>query len=65
MLRKIFLITWPTLCNGLNRVKTWFSARYYLVVFDRTPAGRARTWEERLTREDREAPGGKVTVISG
>ncbi len=41
------------------------SAPAFLVVFDRTPAGRAKTWEERLTREEREASGGKVTVISG
>jgi len=41
------------------------SAPAFLVVFDRTPAGRAKTWEERLTREEREAPGGKVMVISG
>ena len=37
----------------------------YLAVFDRTPAGRSKTWEERLTREERVTPGGKVTVVSG
>jgi hypothetical protein len=41
------------------------SAPSFLVVFDRTPAGRAKTWEERLTREECETPGGKVAVISG
>ena len=37
----------------------------YLVVFDRTDAGRAKTWEERLTWESRDAPGGPIAVVGG
>ena len=37
----------------------------WLVVFDRTPAGRQKSWEERLTWEARETPGGVVTVVGG
>jgi hypothetical protein len=37
----------------------------YLVVFDRSPAGRAKSWEERLTWEEVNAPGGLVTVVGG
>ncbi len=38
----------------------------YLVVFDRTPAGRATPWEERLIWEVRTLPDGKtVTVVGG
>ena len=40
------------------------NAAAYLVVFDRTEAGRATPWEERLTWETRELPaGGSVTVV--
>jgi hypothetical protein len=36
-----------------------------LVVFDRTPSGRALPWPERLYREQREAEGGTVMVFGG
>jgi hypothetical protein len=43
------------------------NAAAYLLVFDRTEAGRARPWEERLSWEERAAPdeygGGIVTVV--
>jgi len=59
-----------TILEGLKQIARYRdhidpSAPAFLVVFDRTPAGRAKTWEERFTREEREASGGKVTVISG
>ena len=38
-------------------------AASYMVVFDRTDAGRARTWEERLSWDVVDAPGGKVAVV--
>jgi hypothetical protein len=41
------------------------SAACYLVVFDRTPAGRALSWEERLTWTVAETPTGTVTVVGG
>jgi hypothetical protein len=41
------------------------SAACYLVVFDRTPAGRALTWEERLTWTMTDTPAGTVTVVGG
>ncbi len=41
------------------------SAACYLVVFDRTPAGRALTWEQRLTWETVQTPTGAVTVVGG
>jgi hypothetical protein len=37
----------------------------YLVVFDRTPAGRALTWDERLTWQVVQTPTGTVTVVGG
>jgi len=37
----------------------------YLVVFDRTPAGRQKSWEERLTREVIGEGSDMVTVIGG
>ena len=37
----------------------------YLVVFDRTEAGRAKSWEERLTWESRDARGGPIAVVGG
>jgi hypothetical protein len=40
-------------------------AACYLVVFDRTPAGRALTWPERLTWNAAQTPAGKVTVVGG
>ncbi|OHD77857.1 MAG: hypothetical protein A3J97_08550, partial [Spirochaetes bacterium RIFOXYC1_FULL_54_7] len=40
-------------------------AACWLVVFDRTPAGRQKSWEERLSWELVEAPSGAVTVVGG
>ena len=37
----------------------------YLVVFDRTPSGRHKSWEERLSWEVRETAGGTVTLVGG
>ena len=37
----------------------------YLVVFDRTPSGRQKSWEERLSWEVRETAGGTVTLVGG
>jgi len=37
----------------------------YLVVFDRTPAGRQKNWDERLTWDVTETKGKKVTVVGG
>ena len=37
----------------------------YLVVFDRTPAGREKSWEERLSWEVVDTDGGPVTVLGG
>jgi hypothetical protein len=37
----------------------------YLVVFDRTPAGRAQSWDGRLTWNAVQTPSGKVTVVGG
>jgi len=37
----------------------------WLMVFDRRPEARARPWEERLTWETRDAPGGPVMVVGG
>ena len=37
----------------------------YLVVFDRTPSGRQKSWEERLGWEVRETAGGMVTLVGG
>ena len=60
-----------TLREGLTQV-----ARYratvggpdtptYIALFDRTPAGRAKSWEERLTWEIVDTLGGKVNVVGG
>jgi len=59
-----------TILEGLKQIARYRdhidpAAPAFLVVFDRTPAGRAKTWEERLTREEMETPGGKVIVVSG
>ena len=35
----------------------------WLVVFDRTGAGRAKSWEERLTWDVCDAPGGRIAVV--
>ncbi len=60
-----------TLREGLTQV-----ARYratvggpdtptYIALFDRTPTGRAKSWEERLTWEIVDTLGGKVNVVGG
>jgi hypothetical protein len=41
------------------------AATCWLVVFDRTPAGRQKSWEERLSWEVVQTPGGPVTVVGG
>jgi hypothetical protein len=41
------------------------SADAWLVVFDRTQAGRRKSWEERLTWEVLETASGGVTVVGG
>jgi hypothetical protein len=41
------------------------SAGAWLVVFDRTPAGRRKSWEERLVWEVVDTPAGTVTVVGG
>jgi hypothetical protein len=35
----------------------------YIALFDRTPSGRNLSWQERLTWDVVETPGGKVTVM--
>jgi len=40
-------------------------AACYLVVFDRTPAGRAKSWDERLSWQAEQTPAGLVTVVGG
>jgi hypothetical protein len=37
----------------------------YIAFFDRTPAGRAKTWYERITWDVMETASGKVTVVGG
>jgi len=37
----------------------------YLVVFDRTPAGRQMNWDEQLTWDVTKTKGKKVTVVGG
>jgi hypothetical protein len=59
-----------TVTEGLEQVIRYRdtidrSADAWLVVFDRTPAGRQKTWEERLSWELRETAGGSVTVVGG
>ena len=51
----------------INRYREKFGPETpcYLVIFDRTPAGRKKPWEERLTWEVTDTPGGTVTVIGG
>ena len=57
-----------TVAQGLEQITRYRDlidrgAASYLVVFDRTDAGRARTWEERLSWDVVDAPGGKVAVV--
>ena len=59
-----------TVTEGLQQVIRYRdtidrNADAWLVVFDRTPAGRQKSWEERLTWEPRETAGGNVTLIGG
>jgi len=59
-----------TMREGLDQVN-WYRERIdpgcgaYLVLFDRTPAGRTLPWPERLTWERVETPAGAVTVVGG
>jgi hypothetical protein len=41
------------------------TAPAYLVIFDRTPSGRAKSWAQRLTREEFETDSGTIVVIGG
>lgn len=59
-----------TVSDGLRQIERYRAtidpqAAAYLVVFDRTPAGRATPWEERLTWDVRTTPTGTVTVVGG
>ena len=59
-----------TVAQGLEQVLRYRdtidrAADAWLVVFDRTQAGRQKSWEERLTWEVRETEGGVVTVVGG
>jgi hypothetical protein len=59
-----------TLEEGLGQIGRYRdhidpSAPACLVVFDRTPAGRAKSWEERLTREEFGSGSGTVVVFGG
>ncbi|MEA1911750.1 MAG: hypothetical protein U9N32_08790 [Spirochaetota bacterium] len=40
-------------------------ATVYLVIFDRTEAGRKKSWDERLTREEVKREDGKTIVVIG
>ena len=50
---------------GKYRERLSPDADSYLVVFDRTPAGRQMNWDERLTWDVIETMGKKVTVVGG
>jgi hypothetical protein len=57
-----------TVDDGLKQVLRYRDtidnkASAWLVVFDRTPAGRTRSWDERLTWETRQTESGSVTVV--
>jgi hypothetical protein len=59
-----------TVAEGLGQVLRYRDtidrgADAWLVVFDRTSAGRQKSWEERLTWEVVETAGGMVTVVGG
>jgi len=59
-----------TITEGLRQVTAYrdrmdSQAPSYLVVFNRTPAGRAKSWEERLTWETVQTAAGPVTVVGG
>jgi hypothetical protein len=59
-----------TIRQGLEQIERYRdhidpSAPACLVVFDRTPAGRAKSWEERLTREACGSDPDKVLVFGG
>jgi hypothetical protein len=57
-----------TVEEGLNQISRYLDlidpkAQTFLVVFDRTPAGRALPWDSRITWELRDTEGGTVNVI--
>ena len=59
-----------TVAQGLEQVMRYRDtidrgADAWLVVFDRTVAGRRKSWEERLTWEPWETTGGIVTLVGG
>ncbi len=59
-----------TVAQGLDQVLRYRDvidrgADAWLVVFDRSAAGRGKSWEERLSWELRETAGGMVTVVGG
>jgi hypothetical protein len=59
-----------TVTEGLGQVIRYRdsidrSADAWLVVFDRRPAGRKKSWEKRLSWEVRETEEGRVTVVGG
>lgn len=59
-----------TVQQGLDQVMRYRDtvdrkADAWLVVFDRTPAGRQKTWEERRSWDTVTTPSGTVTVVGG
>ena len=59
-----------TIAEGLRQVVRYRDAidreaAAYLVVFDRTKAGRAKPWQERLTWDVQQTSDGEVTVVGG
>jgi hypothetical protein len=59
-----------TVTEGLTQVSRYRAsidpgAAAFLAVFDRTPAGRALSWDARITWEKREATDGSVAVLGG
>lgn len=59
-----------TLKHGLTQIERYRdlidpTAPAHLIVSDRTPAGRERSWEERLSWETRQTAAGTVTAVGG
>lgn len=59
-----------TILEGLEQIIRYRDsidsrAECYLMVFDRSPEGRKKPWEERLYREVRSTDHGDVVVIGG
>ncbi|MEA1910239.1 MAG: AAA-like domain-containing protein [Spirochaetota bacterium] len=59
-----------TLEEGLKQISRYRDtidpkATAYLVIFDRTEAGRKKSWDERLTREEIKREDGKTIVVIG